>query len=213
MTYADSKASILLKNGEYIHRSTYHGLTEDEILDPKEINLWEEFNNELDAKIGEHDKPEELSEDGAVTPHLSLYENGSGEVVTPTPDRDDLEDDKYDQYVNSGVLLPISKENKTENVFRRKRDANGHIIGRAHQKTACDTREYIVKFSDGAEAEFSANIFAENTYTQCDVDGTQHLVMKCIVDCKIDSNDVPISNKFFEFKKVIISLLLRNINK
>ena len=84
--------------------STYHVLTEDEILDPKEIKLWEEFNTAIEAKLGKHAKPEELSEDGANTPHLPLYEDDSGGVHTPTPDRDDLEDDQYDQYLNSEVL-------------------------------------------------------------------------------------------------------------
>ena len=97
-------AKILLKNGEYIHRSTYRILTEDEILDPNEIKLREEFDNAIEAKLGEHAKPEELSEEGADTPHLPLYEDDSGGVHTPTPDRDDLRDDQYDQYLNSEVL-------------------------------------------------------------------------------------------------------------
>ena len=71
---------------------------------------------------------------------------------------DDIEDDQYDQYLNSEVLLRISGENKTGKVVHRKRDTNGHIIRRVHQNAAYDTSEYIVKFPDGAEAEFSADI-------------------------------------------------------
>ena len=95
---------------------------------------------------------------------MLVYGNDSGEVVTPTPDKDNFDDDQYDQYLDSEVLLPISGENKTGKVVHRKRDANGHSIWRPHQKVACDTREYIVEFPDGAEAAFSANIITENMY-------------------------------------------------
>ena len=91
---------------------------------------------------------------------------------------DDPEDDQYNQYISSKVLLPVLRENETGKVVYRKRDANDHIVGRAHQKVACDTRECIVEFPDGAEAEFSANMIAENMYAQRDIDGTQYLVMK-----------------------------------
>ena len=37
-------------------------------------------------------------------------------------------------------------------------------------------------------------------YAQCDIDGTQHLVMKVIIDCKKDSNYVPMSDTLFEYK-------------
>ena len=41
-------AKLLLKNGEYIHMSTHHVITEDEIHDPKEIKLQEGFNTAID---------------------------------------------------------------------------------------------------------------------------------------------------------------------
>ena len=31
-----------------------------------------------------------------------------------------------------------------------------------------NTRQYIVKFADGVEAEYSANIISENIWEQCD---------------------------------------------
>ena len=80
-----------MKNSQYIHRSTYRVLTEDEILDPKEIKLREESNTAIEAKLGEHVKPDELSEEVATTLHLPFYEDDSGELVTPTSDGYDLE--------------------------------------------------------------------------------------------------------------------------
>ena len=115
-------ATVLLKNSQYIHRSTYRVLTEDEILDPKEIKLREESNTAIEAKLGEHVKPDELSEEVATTLHLPFYEDDSGELVTPTSDGYDLEYDQYDQCLYSEVLLPISGGNKAGKVVHRKRD-------------------------------------------------------------------------------------------
>ena len=47
------------------------------------------------------------------TPHLLFYED-DGNSLSPTPDRDDLEDDHYDTYVNSEVLLPKQGGCKTQ---------------------------------------------------------------------------------------------------
>ena len=53
-----------------------------------------------------------------------------------------------------------------------------------------ETREYIVEFSDGLEAEYSANMIAENMWTQCDVEGNEYLLMEFIVDNKTDGHSV-----------------------
>ena len=76
--------------------STYHVLTEDEIQNPKEIKLPEEVDTGIEVNIGENTKSEELSEAGVDTPHLSLYDDDSGEAITPTSDRDDTGYDQYD---------------------------------------------------------------------------------------------------------------------
>ena len=47
-----------------------------------------------------------------------------------------------------------------------------------------DTREYEEEFIDGTTKRYSANIVAENIYSQCDSEGNQYLVLKEIVDHK-----------------------------
>ena len=193
-------AKLLTKNGQYVHRSTYRGLTEDEILDPLEIKLREQFDIAISEKLGEGAKPADFSEEklDCETPHSVLYEDDCGGGTTQTPDRDALEDDHYDQYLNSEVVLPIQGEFQTGKVKRRKTDSDGVEIGRADKHAICDTREYIVQFPDGAEAEFSANTIAENMYAQCDINGQQHVLLKSIIDHKKDGTAVPMSDKFIE---------------
>lgn len=51
---------------------------------------------------------------------------------------------------------------KIEMVRERKRNSDGNLKGTSHNDIMFDTRAYIVEFSDGAEAEYTANIIAEN---------------------------------------------------
>ena len=53
-----------------------------------------------------------------------------------------------------------------------------------------DTRQYIIEFPDGAEAEYTANVIAENMYAQCDSEGNQYLLLKGISDHKKDGHAV-----------------------
>ena len=186
-------AKLLIKNGQYIHRSTFRGLTDDELADPNQIKERKEFDISITEKLGASAKPEDLSavEPDVETPHLPLYEDNDGGGTGPIPDREDLEDDHYDQYINADVLLPTLGTYKTGKVTWRKRDAHGRELGKWNAKAALDTREYIVEFPDGSEAEYAANTIAENMYAQCDLDGQQHILMKGIVDCKKDSNAIP----------------------
>ena len=184
---------ILIKNGQYIHRSIFRGLTDDELADPNQIKERSEFDISITEKLGASAKPEDLPavEPNVETPHLPLYEDNGGRGTDPIPDREDLEDDHYNQYVNADVLLPTLGTYKTSKVTGRKHDAHGRELGKWNTKAALDTREYIVEFPDGAEAEYAANTIAENMYAQCDLDGQQHILMKGIVNCKKDSNAIP----------------------
>ena len=53
-----------------------------------------------------------------------------------------------------------------------------------------DTREYIVELPDGLESKYSANIIAENMWTQCDVKGNEYQLMESIIDDKMDGHAV-----------------------
>jgi hypothetical protein len=64
----------------------------------------------------------------------------------------------------------------------RKRDADGNPIGRADANPILDTREYIVEFKDGDEAELAANLIASAMYAQCNPDGNQYVLLDSLVD-------------------------------
>ena len=52
-------------------------------------------------------------------------------------------------------------------VVKRARNDAGDPMGRANDNPILDTREYVVEFDDGTEAELAANAIAQNMYAQC----------------------------------------------
>jgi hypothetical protein len=75
-------------------------------------------------------------------------------------------------------------------VVARKRDADGNPVGRGHNNPILDTREYQVEFQDGATEVFTANIIAENMYSQVDASGRTYQLISEIIDHKSDGTAV-----------------------
>jgi len=75
-------------------------------------------------------------------------------------------------------------------VIKRSQDDNDNPTGRRHNNPLLDTRQYEVQFGDSSTAEYSANIIAENLFSQCDHEGRQNLVFKEIVDHQVDSSAI-----------------------
>ncbi len=54
-----------------------------------------------------------------------------------------------DFLINSEVLMPVGNSQELARVFRRKRDADGKVVGTAHHNPALDSCIYEVQFPDG----------------------------------------------------------------
>jgi hypothetical protein len=59
-----------------------------------------------------------------------------------------------------------------------------------------DTREYECILDDGSIERYTANIIAENLYSQCDDEGQSFLILSEIIDHKKDASAIPISDGF-----------------
>jgi phage baseplate assembly protein gpV len=106
-------------------------------------------------------------------------------------DVDVFEDhEEYDNYVTAQVLLPRGEQMELATVLRRKRDADGRLIGKYNANPIQDTSEYEVQFSDGTVLEYAANDIAENLYSQVDDEGQLKVMMEDIVVDKKDSSAV-----------------------
>ena len=56
-------------------------------------------------------------------------------------------------------------------VIGRKRDAGDNLIGVGHTNPIFNIRLYQVQFPEGQVKEYSANIIAQNLYSQLDSEG------------------------------------------
>ena len=59
-------------------------------------------------------------------------------------------------------------------VTKRLRDAEGRPIGMACDNPLLDTREYTVEFLDGHSEALSANLIAQNLFSEIDEEGNRH---------------------------------------
>ena len=126
----------------------------------------------------------------AVTPEFEPYEDEE-ESNQHQDDADIFEDyEAYDGYVTAQVVLPRGERMELATVLRRKRDADGRPVGNYDSNPIMDTSEYEVQFSDGEVLEYSANIIAENLYSQVDEEGHHQVMIEDIIDHKKDSTAV-----------------------
>ena len=79
-------------------------------------------------------------------------------------------------------------------VKQRAREAEGELFGTRKSNPILDTRLYEVEFPDVNVAEFTANVIAENMFSQCDGAGNQYRLMSGILDHK--SNDKAVSKSY-----------------
>ena len=135
----------------------------------------------------------------SVTPEYELYEDDN-ESHQHQQDPDDFDIDAYDGYVTAQVSLPREEKLELGTVLRRKRDAEGKLIGHSHENPIMDSSIYDVVFSDGEVLEYSANVIAENLYSQVDDEGHHQVMIDNIIDHKKDSTAVPIEDRTFKHK-------------
>jgi len=192
---------ILKDNGETVIRSTVRSLTEDEIMSEDEKAKRKAFDAKVNEKLGEGFKYQDFKDDPDLsdidTPTFDMYEDDDDGTNEPILDIDDADPDTLDRYVGAEVELSIGDTVMSGKVRGRKREADGTLKGTAHRHPILDTRTYEVEFPDGQVAEYSANVIAENMYSQCDAEGRQYLLLDEIVDWRKDeSKAVKLEDKY-----------------
>jgi hypothetical protein len=85
-------------------------------------------------------------------------------------------------------------------VTKRMRDAEGRPIGTANENPLLDTREYAVEFRDGHSEALSANLIAQNLYSQIDEEGNVHVLLDEIIDHRRGDRAVDKDDAFITMK-------------
>jgi hypothetical protein len=188
---------ILKKNGSVVYRKSFRSLTADEIRSPTEHKEREYFDVAIEKKYGVSMNEEDFKDDhdyaDFVTPMYDCYEDDEV-TASKIPYIDDVKNeddvDTYYHYVGAHVRVPIGDEICTGKVFRRNREMDGTVRGRANANSMLDTRTYKIEFLDGRSDEYTANVIAENMYAQCDAEGRQYNLTEGIIDHKTDDHAV-----------------------
>ena len=71
-------------------------------------------------------------------------------------------------------------------VIRPATEPDGTQKGMAHRNPLFDTRAPLLEFKDGSVAEYTADIIAENIYSQVDQEGRSFSILQEITDHKVD---------------------------
>jgi hypothetical protein len=145
-----------------------------------------------------------------TTPYIEDSEVAAPEVrtgIAPTDDeygdmivsekmKDADEHDDLDKYIGAQLLLDTGSEQLQARVIKRSRGPDGEKIGKYHKNPIFDTLAYLVELADGTVDEYTANVIAENLYSQVDDEGHYHLLMKEITDHRKDGTALDLQNGF-----------------
>jgi hypothetical protein len=107
-----------------VHKAVQIPTMPSNLLCPMQMRL-----NDIDWTFGDVLLAEDFGVDVTAEDVQELYSNNSQDD-NGVPDRDDLPDNHYDQYVNAEVLLPKGDSMVTGKVKRRKLDDLGIPTGR-----------------------------------------------------------------------------------
>ena len=99
-------AKILKSNGQYVHRTTLRGLTDEKVQarDEDESKLRKLFNNEIDRRLSPKAKKEDFEKDNIELTDPELYEDDK-QAENYAPDREDIPDNAYNTYIGAELML------------------------------------------------------------------------------------------------------------
>ena len=189
--------AVLNIKGQIIPRRTCAPLTTDEIHSPSEQAKRRKFDEEIARILGDSitlpPKPPPIETDDL---HLE-----PDEVTEPSPldsDPDPISEDGTavfdlpitDALIHAEVSLPQGEKMLSGKVIGRATDHDGSTIGEYDANPLMNTMLYDVEFDDGVLKQYSANIIAENMYSQVDDQGYSTTLLDGIIDYKKDDTAV-----------------------
>ena len=160
------------------------------------------FTESINNSIGSFDKSimkGELLDDNDPYGDIFFLEGKEEELIEyeepeGSPDHEGINDPSTselgDKYL--GLTFPTNKGGKVQEgtVLRRKRKADGSLIGTENNNPILDTRIYEIGFEDGSTHDLSTNTIIENIYESVDDTGHHFTLLKSIVDIRKDSNAI-----------------------
>ena len=204
---------VLPESGNPESRTTVQRVTVPETLSEANITRFKRY----DEKIALRFKEERLSKSGDK-PNLESYQDlievdpDFAEEFTKTFSNDEVKEadseeftpEQYDQYINMELSIHRGDEYpEMGRVTKRIKDQHGNPVGVANDNPILDTRMYNVEFEDGHSEAISANIIAENLFSQVDEEGRRHAIFDEIIDLRTDGTALSEEDAFLTAKNGI----------
>ena len=206
---------VLMESGEVIPVQTLCSLTQNEVGNPNEKKRQNQFDERILKRFGDSRNPpdnwlerrrrtgdpEQYTDTDSKVSQTDddiahkVYTNQDGKDEHTIPEVDDMPD--LDWFLDAEVLLPQDGEHmQTARVIGRSLDKDGHPVGIYNANPILNTRIYDVEFPDGSIKQYSANLIAENLYSQVDEEGYRYQLMDEIVDVRRDGDAIEKADGF-----------------
>jgi hypothetical protein len=203
---------ILTSNGRVISRTTVQRVTNLEMTTTEVKQRIHEFDERIaqllkdDNHVIQECNERQLQDwDDYTDDNDENFAMTFGEVISDAKiseaDEDFTPDTFNDTYLDKEIALASgANEVQFGRVTKRLRDADGRPIGTANDNPLLDTREYAVEFRDGHVESVSANLIAQNLYSQLDDEGKRHILLTDIVDHRRDERAIDKRDAFTYMK-------------
>ena len=192
---------ILNINGKIVARSSVTCLTEDDLIENKDVIA--DFDRVIKDKLGTYTKAAQVK--GEVyddsNPYDDLIKGLSndedniefidGEKCVPNAEEaeynESISKEYGDKYLGLRVLLPNGDQMLEGTILSRKRTSDGEYLqGKANSNPLLDTRVYNVEFPDGSRDEYTVNMITESLYSSIDENGNTLSMISGIIDHRKD---------------------------
>ena len=184
---------ILTKGGKVIARTTVQHVTEEDMGKPDIAKRVKQFKLIVEERLDNRNFTDEEGNGPGYLEDVEPEEERRGRVgIVPTDDEygdmiveetdeADLHGEGYDEYVGAQIQVEMGGEQMFGTVEKRQKGLDGKPVGKFNRNPKFDTRTYQVSFPGGVIQEYTANLVAENLYSQLDTEGKRYVVIQEIV--------------------------------
>jgi len=181
---------ILIQSGKVLASTTVQHVTTDDAATPAVALQITHFTESLRTRLADdnftlpappgtspyiqdwYPPPDDTPRRGQV-PSAREY----GDMLYEEAPDDDVHEN-LDNYIHAELVLEVGGEPLYGRVIKRAINQDGTKKGQAHRNPMFDTRAYLVEMADGSVNEYTANIIAENIYSQIDAEGRSYSLLK-----------------------------------
>jgi hypothetical protein len=197
--------AILTSKGTIIPRRTIRKLKQDELISEIEKRKRQLFDDLIRSTLGDSMNMPPKPLDPIYTP----YSDGVEPDPVLLPDDNDPVDSNNnamfekpitDRWIHAELNLPQGEELKRAKVIGRSKNDDGTISGTYDDLPHKNSVTYDVEFNDGEVREYSANVIAENMYSQVDANGYSHTLLESIIDYTKDESAVDRDDMYIQTK-------------